>query len=262
MTHFLSALETAFCLCEVMQQIITMSKLVFMSGWHVSVIFSIHPKGHRPRNRFRYYGLGTSSILGMRHNTKNKSACASRSSYLGGPPHSQMEGHELPSSYRLLDLSESRSTNSLPRRRNQKVASLHLLVRASCPLQHRRVNTREGAVGPSSRVPRITRCTHSADQAHLRTPNINSSNVPCHLGRRATHDEPGIAVVPCRISLKRQRARISVIDEPFLEVRKRYGVADDVVRRRVIRNAEFEAVAVAFERTEAPCYLLITCYGS
>lgn len=96
----------------------------------------------------------------------------------------------------------------------------------------------------------------------MRTPNINSSNVARHLGRRATHDEPGIAVIPRRVSLKRQRTGVTVINEPLLEVRKRHGVADDVVRRRVIRDAEFEAVAVALERTEAPCYLLTTCYGS
>lgn len=87
--------------------------------------------------------------------------------------------------------------------------------------------------------------------------NIDSGDIPSHLGRRATHNEARIAVVPRRVPLECQRPGVAVINEPLLIVRKRNGVADDMVRRRVVRDAQLEAVAVALERAEAPAVVAV-----
>ena len=64
--------------------------------------------------------------------------------------------------------------------------------------------------------------------------------------------EAQIPVRPGRVPLQRQLPRVTVVDKALLEVGKGNAVPHDVVSRRVVRDAQLEAIPVTLKGAEAP----------
>lgn len=146
------------------------------------------------------------------------------------------------------------SPNSLAVRWDQEVAALNLATRSSGPLERGGVDALEAAVGPSAAgVPRVAAHGCAGDQAHLAVAGVvEGRNVGAERRLGTTHMETEITVVPGRVALERQRTRVAVVDESLFEVAEGNGISDNVVRRRVVRDTQLEAVAVSIKGAESP----------
>lgn len=146
----------------------------------------------------------------------------------------------------------SGSTNRRTARRNQEITSRGLSIRTTSTLKTRRINALEARIRPRTRVPAVTRLLDTRrSNADLAT-GVRHSNVGVQRGLRAANVEPVVAVLPCRVARESQATRVTIVDEALLRVLESHAVLDDVIRRRVVRNAELETISVAVEVAEGP----------
>jgi hypothetical protein len=80
------------------------------------------------------------------------------------------------------DISLSSSSNGGTRCGDQEVACWDPTIRSSCALQLGRIDTREGAVGPGARLPRVSSRLDGRDQGGLSGALVYSRDVVLERG--------------------------------------------------------------------------------